>query len=537
MSRARRFAPLVAVALIVGTVPTVAAAAPPSYELRYLGPGSPVAINDAGTVAGTEVVGGSYVPLVSVGGSPWQRLPVPPGAESVFPTDLNDAGVIVGVAYTAWNPVAVRWTPAGGGYVVDELPRLPGDPSSYATAINDLGQVVGARRALGYVPAATTGWLYDDAQGLVDLAVRYDYWIVPSDINDAGVILGGTGRLDLSTGAQAPVGTPPSNYNAVAGVAINGSGVVAGNAILRSSSLNIVSAFRCDGIATCLFIAGTSRYTAATSINDRGDVGYGELGAGIHLDGIGTFAVSSLLAPTVTQAGWAVTGSGVEVNDLRQIATVGRNAATGQAGGVLLTPVGTVQPPAAPTLTGTAHPATPDAPWDAISLRWTASDGASSYVVERRGPGETAFRELTPGTGTIQLLYDDLDIVPNASYTYRVSAVGVAGRGAPSNEVTATAPGTRDTTAPVVTIVSPTAGARVSGVVRVVATATDAVGVTRMEVRTVGGSVLASATGARITYDWNTAGLKRGSTQTLVVRAYDAAGNAGSANVVVRIAK
>ena len=43
--------------------------------------------------------------------------------------------------------------------------------------------------------------------------------------------------------------------------------------------------------------------------------------------------------------------------------------------------------------------------------------------------------------------------------------------------------------------------------------------------------------GAWLTYDWNTTGLKRGSTLSLVVRAYDAAGNTGLATVVVRIGR
>ncbi len=465
----RRSTVLVALLWLLAVVPAARAAdAPPAYDLRYLGPGSPVALNNTGIIAGARLVADRYVPLVSVGGAAWATLPVPAGAESVFPTDLNDAGVIVGVAYTAWNPVAVRWTPRPAGYVVEVLPRLPGDASSYATAVNDLGQIVGARRALGYVPAATTGWLYSDADGIVDLAAMYGLWVVPVDLTDGGRVLAGRELLDLGAGTIRDIGPGPAEYNAVTGVAINEAGQVAGQAALRSTSLNIVSVFRYDGVATWTRLAGTSRYTTASSINAGGDVGYGELGAGIFLEGLGTFAVGSLLAPEVTTAGWAITGSGVEVNDARQIATVGRNAVTGESGGVLLTPVGVVQPPAAPTLTGTAHPATPDAPWNAVSLRWTASSGASSYVLERRSPGATSFVPLTPGSGTIQTLYDDTAVVPGATYDYRVFAVGVAGRSASSNVVTVTAPAVvADATAPVVTVVSPARNARVSGVVRV----------------------------------------------------------------------
>ena len=41
-------------------------------------------------------------------------------------------------------------------------------------------------------------------------------------------------------------------------------------------------------------------------------MGYGELGAGLYLDGLGTYAVNDLLSSATIQAGWAVTGSGVD---------------------------------------------------------------------------------------------------------------------------------------------------------------------------------------------------------------------------------
>ena len=72
----------------------------PNYQLQYLGPGSPSAINNNGVVVGAKVNGINYEPLVSVGGATWTPLPVPIGATSVFPTDVNDSGVIVGVSYS-----------------------------------------------------------------------------------------------------------------------------------------------------------------------------------------------------------------------------------------------------------------------------------------------------------------------------------------------------------------------------------------------------------------------------------------------------
>lgn len=508
----------------------------PSYQLQFLGPGSPVAINNTGTVVGALVSGSTYQPLVSEDGARWRSLPVPAGSESTFPTDVNDFGVIVGVSYTAWNAVAVRWTPSAAGYAVEVLPRLPGDGSSYATAINNLGQIVGARRALGYVPAATSGWLYSDKLGVVDLQGKYGWWVYPTDVNDDGVLIAGTERLTLTTGVIEAIGQGPSNYGLVTGVAINNDGMVGGSAVLRSSSLNIVSVFRYVEGTGWSFIAGSSRYTTLSSINNRGDIGYGELGAGLYLDGLGAFALWSLLDPAVSQAGWAITGAGTKINDQRVVATLARNSVTGESGGVLLTPAGTVQPPPAPVLTGVAHPWAPDAPWDAVSLTWTASQGASRYVVERKGPADAGFLTVTPASGTIQLKYDDTAILPQTLYTYRVFAVGVAGLSASSNEVTVLSPG-GDTVAPQVTIVYPAPNARVSGLVPVLARASDDKGVVRMDLRTAAGAVLTTVAGAELRYTWNTTRLRKGSTQSLVVRAYDAAGNVGTATVVVRIAR
>jgi hypothetical protein len=541
MSIRSRAAVLAAAAslLLTAAIPVAQAAdPPPAYDVTFLGNGTPVAINDAATIAGIRLVGTSgYEALASVGGTPWVVLPKPAGADTTFPTDINDAGVIVGNAYTAGNSVAVRWLPGPGGYSVEVLPRLAGDPSSYASGIDNLGRIVGARRNLGYVPAASSGWLWSAADGVVDLAATYGLWAAPLDLNTAGMVISSTEVLDLSTGARSEIGLPaPTGYNAVASTVLNEVGQVGGTAVMSSQSLNIVAAFRYTPGAGWTYLAGTTRYTVVTSINDLGDVGYGEQGAGIALAGIGVFPVWRLLTAEATAAGWTITGGGTEINDGRAIATVGRNSVTGQAGGVLLTPRGTVQPPAAPVLTGVAHPSTPDAPWNAISLSWTRISAATGYLVERRDPGTTSFRQISNGT-TIQTIFDDTAVTPGAVYTYRVFAVGLL-TSAPSNEVTVTAPSAppaADTQAPVVTVVSPAANAVVSGTVRVTATATDDVGVVRMELRNAAGKLLASSASASLTYDWNTRGLKRGSTQTLTVTALDAAGNTGTAQVVVRI--
>ena len=517
---------------------------PPNYQLRYLGPGSPSAINNNGIVVGARLNGNNYTPLVSIDGSQWVALPVPSGAVSVFPTDVNDSGVIVGVSYNAQMVgVGVRWVSVAGGYAVQVLPRLPGDSSSYATAINNLGQIVGARGTLGYTPALTTGWLYSDALGVVDLYARYSWSIAPIDINDNGQLIGGTERLNLNTGVIEILGGQPSNYNAVTGVYLNNPGQVAGYASLRSSSLNIISVFRYEGAAGWIFIAGSSKYTLVSSINNRGDIGYSEQGAGLYLDGLGVYALWKLLDPGDVAAGWSITGNGAKINDQRMVATIGKNANTGDNGGVLLTPVGTLEPPTAPiNLQGVAHAATRMEPYNSIDLTWqNTSSKTDSYQLERRQAGSTTWVSLSltpPGTATS---HSDTTVGVGITYDYRVRAVGVGGASPWSNLATVTSPATPlDTTAPTVTITSPANGATVSGTVPVSANATDNVGVEYLEIsfwnqyagqEVILGSVSNAGT---LTVNWNTSGLTP-DTYRLRGYAYDAIGNWSQTEIYVTV--
>ena len=453
--------------------------------------------------------------------------------------------MIVGVSFDGgWIASAVRWTPSAGGYTVEVLPRLPGDTASYATGINNLGQIVGARSTLGYTPTGT-GWLYTDGQGLVSLSAQYGLWVVPWDINDAGLIIAGGEQLNLSSGQVTPLAPGPSNYYTPTGRYLNNNGQIGGYASTTSSSLNIVSVFRYDPGKGWLFIAGSSKYTAVSSLNLGGDVGYGELGAGLYLEGQGAYALSSLLDPAVAAAGWTITGSSPKINDGRQVAVSGSNSSTGQAGGVLLTPVGAVQPPTAPVnLQGQAHPATASEPWNAINLTWqNTSSLTNSYEMERRAAGTTTWTQLTLAVppSPSNTSHADTTVAAGVTYDYRVRAVGLAGPSPWSNIATVTAPATPlDTTPPTVTITAPANGAKVSGTVTVSAQATDNVGVTYLEIsfwnqytgqEVILGSVANSGT---LSVPWNTAGLTA-ATYQVHATANDALGNWSRAEISVSV--
>ncbi len=91
-----------------------------------------------------------------------------------------------------------------------------------------------------------------------------------------------------------------------------------------------------------------------------------------------------------------------------------------------------------------------------------------------------------------------------------------------------------DATAPTVYLSTPSIGATVSGTTTLSASASDGVGVTRVEFYD-GASLLGTDTTAPYSLTWNTAGVADGG-HSLTVRAYDAAGNMGtSASVSVTV--
>jgi hypothetical protein len=94
--------------------------------------------------------------------------------------------------------------------------------------------------------------------------------------------------------------------------------------------------------------------------------------------------------------------------------------------------------------------------------------------------------------------------------------------------------GEPDTTAPVVTIINPVAGA-VAGTVAVSVSATDNLGAAVLvQQLLINGNLAAQGTGGTLSYNWNTRKLKAGMhTIKAVVR--DAAGNSASSTVSVSV--
>ncbi len=192
-----------------------------------------------------------------------------------------------------------------------------------------------------------------------------------------------------------------------------------------------------------------------------------------------------------------------------------------------VTSQGGVTPPAdttAPTVSITS-PANGATVSGSVALAATASDNVGVTQVEFRVDGTLVG---TDATSPYAATWNAASAAPG-SHTIQARAYDAAGN-TTNTSVTVTVP---DSTAPTVSITSPANGATVSGTVALAATASDNVGVSRVEFR-VDGTLLVSDTSAPYSTTWNAAGAAPG-THTIQARAYDAAGNTTNSSVTVTV--
>ena len=170
-----------------------------------------------------------------------------------------------------------------------------------------------------------------------------------------------------------------------------------------------------------------------------------------------------------------------------------------------------------------------------VTLQWNPSTDTSvtGYkVYYNADSASTPFK----GTGAVQGAspYDAKKVTtagltgldPGRAYYFAVTAYNSTGTESLYSNVVSVA----EATAPTVSITSPAANATISGTVSVNATATDNVGVTKVEYY-LNGTLKATDTATPYVYSLSTTALTSG-TYTLVAKAYDAAGNIGQSSTV-----
>ena len=153
-----------------------------------------------------------------------------------------------------------------------------------------------------------------------------------------------------------------------------------------------------------------------------------------------------------------------------------------------------------------------------VAFTATASDNVGVTKVELRD-GATVVATLTTSPYTSNW---NTSSVATGAHTLTAKAYDAAGNSTTSASRAVTVAAT-DTTPPAVSLTAPAAGAVVSGTVTWSATASDNVGVTKVELRD-GATVVATLTASPYTFSWNTSSIATGA-HTLTAKAYDAAGN------------
>jgi hypothetical protein len=111
---------------------------------------SPSTTSNVRDVGASGIIVGSFGTKCGPGFSPamWNRagmfvaLPAVVGTCGGVASGVNGAGVAIGSAYVGSSPVAaVRWTPVGSDYAVDQLPMLPNGRDPGPWSINDIGWI------------------------------------------------------------------------------------------------------------------------------------------------------------------------------------------------------------------------------------------------------------------------------------------------------------------------------------------------------------------------------------------------------------
>jgi chitinase len=174
-----------------------------------------------------------------------------------------------------------------------------------------------------------------------------------------------------------------------------------------------------------------------------------------------------------------------------------------------------------PPATSIMAPASGSTVSGTLTVNASASDNVGVSRVELRLDGAV----ISTDTAAPYSFAWNTATASNGGHTLSTRAFDAAGNSATSAGVSVTVSNSTggDTTPPTTSITAPASGATVSGNVTFSASASDNVGVTRVEFR-VDGTVIATDTTAPYSITWNTTTAANGS-RSLTSRAWDAAGN------------
>ena len=166
-----------------------------------------------------------------------------------------------------------------------------------------------------------------------------------------------------------------------------------------------------------------------------------------------------------------------------------------------------------------------------IALTWSDnSSNETGFMLERSVDGINWNQFATVGSNVTS--FTDTGLTASTTYQYRVRAYNSAGNSSYSNIGSATTgAAVIDTTAPVVNILNPANGAKVSRIVSVQVSASDNVGVSSLKLY-IDGNLVSSSNSSSLSYNWNTRKVKAGA-HTISSQAADPSNNIGSQSISV----
>jgi hypothetical protein len=160
------------------------------------------------------------------------------------------------------------------------------------------------------------------------------------------------------------------------------------------------------------------------------------------------------------------------------------------------------------------------------------------YTANANSPSWTLIGSVTPAAAGAQSLSTTYTLPSGALQAVRVqfryqstSASCASGAYNDRDDLIFAVTSAPDTTPPTTSITAPTNGSTVSGTVNVTASASDNVGVTRVEFW-IDGALASTDTTSPYGFSWVTTGYPNGSSHTIQSRAFDAASNQGSSTTI-----
>ncbi len=307
-------------------------AAAVTYGIKFVAARGVGIMNDAGTIAGTNVTLGDCFPTYpscysknttvvwpASGASP---IPLPATAALPFLTisGINSAGWIAGTASVFsgdFKPQAVVWKPGATGYTEQELGLLPGNTIAKVAGIDNQNRIVGYNTITDINPSNAAPFLWDPIGGLSDLTDQGFPNEIPLDISPNGTValLNQWFQLDVPGVVNQNTVTPKGFVGAEATAAINDTGDQA-RFLITGGSSNVAYFFRYHAATRQwqqLSPAGSGRLSPYDigSINNKGAITGTVLGGGVIAAGPNGLAQSltTKLSPAYSGVGVTYAGS------------------------------------------------------------------------------------------------------------------------------------------------------------------------------------------------------------------------------------